>query len=182
MGLIKYKVGDLIEVCDERNSFGIKSFYGLNINKEFMPTAANTDGLDESKYKVVRKERFVFSGMQTGRDNCIRISMYDGDQPIIVSPAYTTFEISRKDIVVPEYFFMIFQSKEKDRYGAFCSDSSIRSNLDWDRFCEFELLLPPLEQQRKFVKVFQALLKNQVKENISYLCAVLVQGSLQSDN
>ena len=47
MGLSKYKLGELIEVCDERNSFGIKDFYGLNINKEFMPTVANTEGLDE---------------------------------------------------------------------------------------------------------------------------------------
>lgn len=79
MGLSRYKIGDLIEVCDERNSLSIKRFFGLNINKDFMPTVANTEGLDESKYKVVRKRRFVFSGMQTGRDNCIRISMYMGD-------------------------------------------------------------------------------------------------------
>ena len=54
----KYKLGDLISVCDERNSYGYTNFYGLNINKEFMPTWANTEGLDESKYKVVRKKRF----------------------------------------------------------------------------------------------------------------------------
>lgn len=160
MGLTKYKLGELISACDERNSFGIKEFYGLNINKEFMPTVANTEGLDESKYKVVRKQRFVFSGMQTGRDVCIRISMYNGDNPIIVSPAYTTFEILRKDIVLPEYFFMLFLSKEKDRFGAFCSDGSIRSNLDWERFCDFELTLPSIEQQRKYVDVYLALQNN----------------------
>ena len=130
MGLTKYKLGELISVFDERNSFGLTNFYGLNINKEFMPTVANTEGLDESKYKVVRNKRFVFSGMQTGRDECIRISMYNGVNPIIVSPAYTTFEIAREDLVLPEYFFMLFLSKEKDRFGAFCSDGSIRSNLD----------------------------------------------------
>ena len=128
MGLKKYKIGKLISVCDERNSYGYTNFYGLNINKEFMPTWANTEGLDESKYKVVRKKRFVFSGMQTGRDECIRISMYNGEEPIIVSPAYTTFEVTREDIVIPEYFFMLFLSKEKDRFGDFCSDGSIRSN------------------------------------------------------
>ena len=110
MGLTKYKIGELISFCDERNSYGYTSFYGLNINKEFMPTWANTEGLDKSKYKVVRKKRFVFSGMQTGRDECIRISMYNGTEPIIVSPAYTTFEISREDLVIPEYFFMLFLS------------------------------------------------------------------------
>jgi type I restriction enzyme S subunit len=160
MGLSKFKLGDLVSVCDERNSNGIKDFYGLNINKEFMPTWANTEGLDESKYKVVRKRRFVFSGMQTGRDECIRISMYNGENPIIVSPAYTTFEVSRKDIVLPEYFFMLFLSKEKDRFGAFCSDGSIRSNLDWERFCEFDITLPDIETQRKFVDVYLSLRNN----------------------
>lgn len=29
-----------------------------------MPTFANTEGLDNAKYKVVKKNRFVFSGMQ----------------------------------------------------------------------------------------------------------------------
>lgn len=160
MAMRKYKLGDLISVCDERNSYGYTNFYGLNINKEFMPTWANTEGLDESKYKVVRKKRFVFSGMQTGRDECIRISMYGGEEPIIVSPAYTTFDIAREDIVFPEYFFMLFISKEKDRFGAFCSDGSIRSNLDWERFCEFDITLPTIEQQRKYVDVYLALQSN----------------------
>ena len=160
MGLTKYKLGELISVCDERNSFGLTDFYGLNINKEFMPTVANTEGLDESKYKVVRSKRFVFSGMQTGRDECIRISMYNGDEPIIVSPAYTTFEISREDLVLPEYFFMLFLSKEKDRFGAFCSVGSIRSNLDWERFIDFDITLPDIDQQRKFVNVYLSLQNN----------------------
>ena len=160
MELKKYKLGELISVCDERNSFGYTSFYGLNINKEFMPTWANTEGLDESKYKVVRKGRFVFSGMQTGRDECIRISMYNGTEPIIVSPAYTTFEVAREDIVIPEYFFMLFLSKEKDRLGAFCSDGSIRSNLDWERFIDFDITLPDIERQRKYVNVYLSLQNN----------------------
>ncbi len=79
-----------------------------------METVANTNGLDEKKYKVVRKNRFVYSGMQTGRDKCIRISMYTEDNPIIVSPAYTTFEISRTDVVTPLYFFMLFLSNVKE--------------------------------------------------------------------
>ena len=158
--LKKYKIGELIQVCDERNSYGYTNFHGLNINKEFMPTWANTEGLDESKYKIVRKKRFVFSGMQTGRDECIRISMYNGEEPIIVSPAYVTFEIAKEDIVFPEYFLMLFLSKEKDRFGAFCSDGSIRSNLDWERFCDFDITLPSIEQQRKYVDIYLALQNN----------------------
>ena len=161
MKLSKHKIGKLIKVVDERNSYGIKDFYGININKEFMLTVANTEGLDESKYKVVRKNRFVFSGMQTGRDECIRISMYSDSKPIIVSPAYITFEIKDTDIVIPTYFFMIFLSKEKDRLGWFFSDGSVRSNLDWDRFCDIELDLPDLPTQQKYVDIYRAMLANQ---------------------
>lgn len=161
MALTKYRIGDLISVVDERNDIGIREFYGININKEFMPTVANTEGLDETKYKVVRKNRFVYSGMQTGRDECIRISMYTKDSPILVSPAYTTFEVTSLDTVIPLYFFMKFLTKERDRYGAFCSDGSIRSNLDWDVFCDIEIELPSLEVQQKYVNVYNAMLANQ---------------------
>ena len=161
MALTRYKLGELISIVDERNNFGIKDFYGINIDKEFMPTWANTEGLDETKYKVVRKNRFVFSGMQTGRDECIRISMYTNDTPVLVSPAYTTFEITATDKVIPLYFFMKFLSHEKDRYGAFCSDGSIRSNLDWEVFCDFNIDLPPLQIQQKYVDVYNSMLANQ---------------------
>ena len=161
MGLNKRRIGDLIKVIDERNSYGFRDFYGLNINKEFMPTIANTEGLDAAKYKVVRNNRFVFSGMQTGRDVCIRISLYLNDSPIIVSPAYTTFEISAVDQILPLYFFMLFLSHEKDRLGWFYSDGSIRSNLDWDRFCDIELELPDLSIQQKYVDIYKAAVANQ---------------------
>ena len=161
MALTKYRIGQLIKIVDERNSYGINTFYGININKEFMPTVANTEGLDESNYKVVRENRFVFSGMQTGRDECIRISMYLEKDPIIVSPAYTTFEVEATDIVLPTYFFMIFLSKERDRLGWFYSDGSIRSNLDWDRFCDMELNLPDISTQQKYVDIYKAMVANQ---------------------
>lgn len=180
MALTKYRVGDLITVVDERNDLGIKDFYGVNINKEFMPTAANTEGLDESKYKVIRENRFVFSGMQTGRDECIRISMYTNSSPILVSPAYTTFEVTATDVVIPMYFFLCFLSHEKDRYGAFLSDGSIRSNLDWPVFCDIELTLPPLSIQQKYVDVLNAVLANQqLKFKIQDICPVLIKGSLE---
>lgn len=161
MALTKYKIGDLIEVVDERNNLGIRDFFGININKEFMPTAANTEGLDETKYKVIRKNRFVFSGMQTGRDECIRISMYTKQNPILVSPAYTTFEVVATDVVLPMYFFLCFLSHEKDRFGAFLSDGSIRSNLDWPVFCDIQLNIPPLEIQKKYVDIYNAMVSNQ---------------------
>lgn len=160
MGLNRRTIGSFIEAIDERNSFGLRSFYGLDKSKSFIPTKALTGGLDESKYKVVRYRRFVFSGMQTGRDKCIRIGLSVKEDPFIVSPAYTTFEVVDPD-VDPTYFFMRFQSSEMDRLGWFYSDGSIRSNLDWDVFCNIEIELPPIEVQRKYAAVYEAMLANQ---------------------
>ena len=161
MALTKIRIGDFVTLIDERNSFDICAFYGININKEFMPTAASTDSLDATNYKVVRKNRFVYSGMQTGRDKCIRLGFYTDDTPIIVSPAYITFEILNTDVILPQYFFMLFLSKEKDRLGWFYSDGSIRSNLDWNVFCDIELNLPPIEVQQKYVDIYNAMVANQ---------------------
>ncbi len=179
--LNKYSIGDLIVFVDERNTERkVDDFFGININKEFMPTVANTDTVDAKKYKIVRYNRFVFSGMQTGRDECIRIGLYQKEKPIIVSPAYTTFEISRKDIVLEEYFFMFFLRKEMDRYGWFISDSSVRANLDLERFCEISITLPSLTVQRKYANLFAAVVRcDRLKNRIKDICPILIKGSLE---
>lgn len=177
--IITKSVGELITYVDERNTEGlISDFYGINIQKEFMPTLATTDGIDSRKYKIVRDNRFVFSGMQTGRDRCIRIGLYKG-APIIVSPAYTTLEIKSTDVVLPEYFFMQFLSNEMDRYGWFISDSSIRSNLDLDRFEEISFELPDVPTQQKYVDIYTAIRRVQkLNAKIKDICPVLIRNAL----
>ena len=151
-------VGSLIEPFDKRNSDGCDyPFYGINKDKTFMPTVADTNNLDNTKYKIVSKGDFVFSGMQTGRDVCIRIALYDKEDPIIISPAYTTFRIKDSMEIIPQYLFIQFNRFEMDRYGWFLSDGSIRSNLDWDRFCDIEIPLPSIEVQQELVDTYNGL-------------------------
>lgn len=79
------RIGDYIEQCDERNTAGNNyPVIGINRDKTFMPTVANLDGVDIAKYKVITKGLFVFSGMQTGRDICIRIGLYDDEQQALI--------------------------------------------------------------------------------------------------
>lgn len=151
------RVSDLIVPFDKKNIEGFNyPFYGINKDKTFMPTVADTLELDNHKYKVVSKGVFVFSGMQTGRDVCIRIGVYDKDYHILLSPAYTTFKV-KEDIVLPTYLFLQFNRLEMDRYGWFLSDGSIRSNLDWDRFCDIEIPLPSIEVQQELVDTYNGL-------------------------
>ena len=157
----RLKIGEFIKLCNYTNVEDRNlPIYGINKDKEFMPTIANTSNVDKKKYKIMTKNRFIFSGMQTGRDQCIRIGLYEKESDILVSPAYTTFEVDEKKIL-PEYLFMIFKSSEKDRYGAFLSDGSIRANLDWEVFCGIELIVPSIEIQKKYVDVYKSMLINQ---------------------
>lgn len=168
------RLGDYIEWCDERNTAGRNyPVIGINRDKTFMPTVANLDGVDITKYKIVSKGMFVFSGMQTGRDICIRIGLYDKAQPALISPAYTTFFINKENDVLPEYFFMYFNRKESDRYGWFISDSSVRANLDWPRFLDIEIPLPSVAEQQKVVNAWRAF--REIKEQNEAKAAPLMQ-------
>lgn len=138
-----------------------------------MPTVANLENVDLHKYKIVRQKRFVFSGMQTGRDECIRIGLFNGDVPVLISPAYTTFGIKQNCEVMPEYIYIQFLRKEMDRRGWFLSDSSIRANLDWNRFIDIQIPVPSSKVQRKVVEAWQGL--RRMKEENEKLAEPLMQ-------
>lgn len=151
-----YRIGNAIEVIDKTNKDSSPyEVLGLNNNKMFMPTVASMDTINTSKYKIIRKGEFAFSGMQTGRDKCIRIALYDEDIPALISPAYTTFILDKKEPILPEYFMMIFKNSEMDRLGWFYSDSSVRANLDWNRFIDIEIPLPLIEVQQAIVNIYK---------------------------
>lgn len=181
-------LGEYIEVDEEQNiNDEDLPFMGINIQKEFMPTNANTDGLKKNKYLIMRKGRFVFSGMQTGRDIAIRVGLYNSDKPALISPAYTTFSVSKdkRDRILPEYLNLQFKRSESDRLGWFYSDGSIRSNLDWDRFCEFQIPLPPTDVQQAIVDVYHCMERAKqiaitAREKLKTLCPALVQRAAHS--
>lgn len=176
--------GALLEEVDNRNTDGeISNVQGININKQFMPSVANTNGVDLRKYKIVKNGQFAYSGMQTGRDECIRIALYNGDDPIIISPAYTVMQVKGAPIL-PEYIMMWFSRKESDRKGWFMSDGSIRSNLDLDRFYETEIPIPDSSVQKALVDLFSVYemrksINDKLKNQIKSICPVLIRGSLQ---
>lgn len=152
------RLGDYIEVYDVKNVDSQDlPFCGINKDKTFMPTVADTNELDNSKYKIVKKDVFVFSGMQTGRDVCIRLALYTSSDSILVSPAYTTFVVKDKFVILPEFLFIQFNRFQMDRYGWFLSDGSIRSNLDWGVFCDILIPLPDPDIQQELVDTYNGL-------------------------
>ncbi len=156
------RLGDYIQLVDNRNKdLKVTNLLGINITKNFMPSVANVSGTDLSKYKVIQKGQFAYSAMQVGRDETIRLALYTDDEPAIISPAYLVIESKDENELIPEYMMMWFQRPESDRYGWFISDSSVRASLDWERFCEIEIPIPDITEQRKYVALYKGLLTNQ---------------------
>lgn len=149
------RIGDYIQLYDKTNKTDrVLDVIGINKDKSFMPTVANLNNIDLRKYKVITKGIFIFSGMQTGRDVCIRIGYYENETDALISPAYTTFEITDTSSLLPEYLFMYFYRSEMDRYGWFISDSSVRANLDWNRFISISIPIPPIDIQQAVVDMY----------------------------
>lgn len=178
---------ELLAEVDNRNDSGaVTSVQGINISKQFMPSIADITGVDLKKYKLVQKGQFAFSGMQTGRDECIRIALYNEDAATIISPAYTVFE-TKDATVIPEYIMIWFSRTETDRRGWFMSDSSIRTNLDLDRFYEIEIPIPDEKIQKAIVDIFTVYttrrkINEQLKVQLKDLCPILIRGSLEEEN
>ena len=183
----KKPVQELLQQVDKRNDDGaITSVQGINILKQFMPSVADTTGVELRKYKVVSRGQFAFSGMQTGRDECIRIALHKEENPIIISQAYTVFQ-ANEELVMPEYIMIWFSRKESDRRGWFMSDGSIRSNLDLDRFYETEVPLPDKKAQKAIVNLYTAYttrreINERLKAQIKSICPILIKGSLEEGN
>ena len=157
----KYKgfsiIGDYIEEQTFRVGYDNPvEISGINIGKGFIPTVANMNGIDTSKYKLVPHNYFACNLMHIGRDVTIPLAYNSSHENVAVSPAYYTFHIKeeKKDEILPEYLEMILTREEFGRVAWFHTDASIRGNLPEKDFKEILIPVPHIDIQRELVDVY----------------------------
>ena len=158
------RLGDYIEECDLRNSkgdFAIEDVVGINIDKNFIPTVANLQSTDLTKYKIVPSGYFACNLMHIGRDIRIPIAYNRDTKAQVVSPAYFVFCVKKTKgyEILDDYLSLLFSRYEFDRFCWFSTDCSIRGNLLTDRFCDIQIPLPSIETQRALVAIYDGLQK-----------------------
>lgn len=163
MRLKKYKLGELIELCDERNSdnqYKLSDVKGISIKKEFIETKADMAGVSLLPYILVEPNSFAYVTVTSRNGEKITLAHNTSNKTYIVSSSYIVFKINRSDIILSDYLFMFFNRPEFDRYARFNSWGSARETFSWEDFCDIDITLPSIEQQRKYVDVYLALQSN----------------------
>ena len=149
---------------------------GISIQKEFIPSIANTIGTDMSKYKIVKKNQFAYGTVTSRNGDKISIALLQNYNEALISQAYISFEIIDENVLLPEYLMMWFRREEFDRYARYMSYGSAREVFSWEEMCNVKLPVPSIEKQREIVKEYNTIL-NRVKlnENIIKNLEELVQ-------
>lgn len=167
------QLGQFIRQVDVRNTEEKEeNLLGVSVQKQFIPSIANTVGTDFSKYKVVKKGQFTYIPDTSRRGDKIGIALLEDYEEGLVSNVYTVFEVIDSKELIPEYLMLWFSRPEFDRYARYKSHGSVREIFDWNELCMVELPVPEIEEQKKIVKAYQTItdriaLKKRINDNLA---------------
>ena len=181
------KIGRYIEeisIRNENNKYGADSIRGVSINKEFIPTKADTNGVSIDKYKIVAPNLFAFNPNTARMGEKICVALNSSENEYLVSAIYPVFKICNHDALLPEYLMMWIKRKEFDRYARFNSWGSARETFNFCDMLEVEIPIPEVKTQKAIVDIYNTYIarkeiNEQLKTQIKDICPILIRGSLE---
>ena len=183
MGLGKYKLGELIQIHDERNvelAYGLNDVKGISIQKEFIETKADMSGVSLKPYILVKPGCFAYVTVTSRNGEKITIAHNNTNNTYIISSSYIVFRVKRTDLLLPDYLFMYFKRSEFDRYARYNSWGSARETFSWEEMCDIDIDLPDIAIQQKYVDIYNAMLENQrcyesALEDLKLVCDAYIE-------
>ena len=164
MALTKIKLGKLISLSEDKNTdnlYSVDHVKGISIQKKFIETKADMEGVSLAPYLLVKPDDFAYVTVTSRNGEKITLAHNTTKDTYIVSSSYVVFRVARKDLLLSDYLFMFFNRPEFDRYARFNSWGSARETFDWDTMCDIEIELPDLPTQQKYVDIYNTLVANQ---------------------
>lgn len=179
-------LGDYIEEVDERNTEGkysVEDVMGINIDKIFIDTKANMEGVALTPYKLVKPSEFCYVSVTSRNGGKISLAINSSEQTYIVSSSYEVFKCIGE--LLPEYLYMLLSRGDFDRYARFNSWGSARENFSWEELCRVQIPLPPLEVQQSIVNIYHCIeeaksIAREARERLTTLCPALVQYAINA--
>ena len=170
------KLGKYICECDERNTdnlYDLSALRGVSINKEFIESKANMDGVSLSPYKLVKPNEFCYVTITSRNGEKISLAQNSSHDTYIVSSSYIVFKIIDESLLLPDYLYLILSKPEFDRYARFNSWGSAREAFTFESMKLTDICVPSLEKQQKVVNVWKAC--KEIKEQNEAKAAPLMQ-------
>ena len=155
MGLTKYKLGELITQRREKYD-GKEELQSWGVSRDGFIRPKQEDA-DTSIYNVFYRYDFVFNPARMELNSIALNTLYD---KAICSSLYEIFYVTREDIVLPEYLNIFIKRDEFARRCWYEAIGSARNYFRVGDLSQFDITLPSIEQQRKYVDVYLALQKN----------------------
>lgn len=156
MALSKYKLGELIKQRREKYD-GSEELPIRGVAREGF-ISPKQDGADLSIYNVYYLNDFVFNPARMEL-NSIALNMFWNKA--ICSSLYEIFYVIRTDLLLPEYLNLFIKRDEFARKCWFEAVGSARNYFRVADLSEFNIELPDLPTQQKYVDIYNALVANQ---------------------
>lgn len=153
--LRRFKLGDLIEQRREKYD-GKEALPIRGVTRDGFIPPKQKDA-DTSIYNVFHKNDFVFN---PARMELNSIALNKEIEKGICSSLYEVFYVKRTDIIIPEYLNMFIKRSEFARKCWFNAVGSARNYFRVPDLGEFELDIPSLDIQKKYVDIYETLLSN----------------------
>lgn len=154
------RLGDCIELCDERNSnliYGFDDVRDCSNNKEIQPTKADISNRSFDRFLVIHPNEFVFNRRTTRMGERLGLGYNSTKQAFIFTEDYVGFRIKDDVKLLPDYLYIYFLRTEFDRYVRYDSWGSATEFFNWDSMCEVKISLPNIEIQQELVDTFNGL-------------------------
>ena len=170
MALTKYKLGTLIRQRREKYD-GIESLPIRGVSRDGFISPKQEDA-DTSIYNVFYRNDFIFNPARMELNSILLNTSFDKG---ICSSLYEIFYITREDIILPQYLNIYIKRDEFARKCWFEAVGSARNYFRVSALCEFELYLPSISIQQRYVNIYKSIVANQQScesglEDLKLLC------------
>lgn len=181
------KLGNYIALCDEKNDdlvYGLDAVRGISIEKRFIYTKANMEGVYLKPYAVVKPDEFAYVTVTSRNGEKISLARNNSDETYICSSSYIVFKVDDTNTLLPAYLSMLFERSEFNRYSRFNSWGSARETFDWEEMKNVLIPIPNIEIQQDIVNIFEAYntrrdINEKLKAQIKDICPILIKGSIE---
>lgn len=181
-------IGKYLELVESTNSnlqYGIDDVRGISIEKCFIETKANMEGVNLEPYLLVRPDEFAYVTVTSRNGGKISIAHNDSSNTYICSSSYVVFKTKAAEELYPRYLMLFFARPEFDRYARFHSWGSARETFDWSEMCNIEIPIPDISIQKAIAEMYTVYntrkkINEQLKAQIKDICPILIRGSLEN--